>query len=480
MQQLRTYFPYLIVAVFLLTVFWWCKDFPVFGDGLHSVSIPAVHIYEEGLATIFTIEKHDPGHPTLIPYLLALLWTITGGPSLWMGHLLMLGFAVLCFHYLKKLSEAIELPTRLLPVFFVIHPYLLAQVSNLSLQLPLTAFFFAALYFLIKGRRWTTIVFASLMMLTHLQGSLLLLNLALLDFFLLRNTSIFLWIRSRFLVFAVPFLVFIVWGILHYQYTGWAYSTPHWKRGMPGIAGFFYNLALSVWRINDYLLFIPVLFSVWMIYRHKLAGNNVKLVYVHAIIFIVSISALFSFPPAHRYFLSITLLFIPLVEMAIDELNMKVRNIAVIIVFLSLFFSGFMYIPGKCIGDSNLAYLKYLDLEKQLTLQYGRNEVFYTYAPLNYAAKYRYLKADGEVLYGDLYQADPDTVKYVLQSCMTCEFDREKEKVFKDWHANAIVSGGIFYTVYANPKYVKPDSSWKKRTPGKVESWIESLKQKVK
>jgi hypothetical protein len=482
---------YILLAVFHLAVFLQVKDFPFLGDSIPSNLTAAHNIYNNHFATVWNTPDADPGHPTLYPMLVALVWAVLGN-SLWVTHLVqvVLGFLlVLVVHKIAR-NYYSQTTARFAALLFAISPLYVAQLTNASLHLPLTLAAFTAFYFWQQKKYTAYTIALCAMMLVHLQGAFLLLFLCLHDvvMFYINNgyKKYGQWLFKRWWVYSIPFLVFITWGLLHATKFGWAFTSPNYMRDSPTLKGIVYNFVIAFWRIADFGYIAPlaavVLFFIKQRKKIYLGLPNVQAFIGYLLLLLVvggGIAVVFAYPPIHRYFLASSVLLLVLFAGVLQTMPAKRKTIWAVLAGLALVAGNFMYYPGKCIGDGNIAYTPIFSLEKQIAADFAANTVFYTYAPLSYPSAIRYADATHAPHLKGLYNTPLDSVAYVLQSAMNCEFTSQELEVLQGWHGTSYSSGGMYINIYANPDSVpqKP-KGWQLRQPTTAEKWLQHLKQK--
>lgn len=467
-------------------------DMPFLGDSIPSNLYAADNIYTHHLSTIWNIAEADPGHPTLYPYIVALLWTVLG-KSLWVAHLLQIAIGLLLCHTLYNIAKQYmgQKTAQFATLFFAISPLYVAQLTNVSLQLPLTLAAFAAFYFWLKGKRMAYAIALCLMMWVHLQGALLLLFLATNDalHYMFENgvKSLLRWVAKKWWVYTLPFIAFVGWAWVHQNHFGWAISSPNYLRENPTLKGIAYNFAIAFWRITDFGYLLPLACVLLAGFRLRkkiyLTDAFARLFITYSLLLLLvggGICILFAYPPIHRYFLPATVVLFLLFAAALENMRPLPKKVWAIAAAIALVAGNFMYYPGKCIGDANIAYTPIYNLEKQIAQDFDDSITFYTYAPLSYPSAIRYLDSAKGLRLKGLYNIPLDSVAYVLQSNMNCEFDFNGLAQLKGWHGTTYEQGGVYITIYANPQYLpqKP-KGWQIRQPSSAEIWLLNLKKKL-
>lgn len=465
---------------------------PFLGDTLPSNLYAANNIFSSNFNSIWNTPEADPGHPTLYPMVIALLWAVFG-KSLWVTHLSQIVIGFLLCHIIYKIASKYwsEKTAQFATLFFAISPFYVAQLTGASLQLPLTLAGLTSFYFWQQKKQTAYVLTLAVMMLIHLQGAFLLLFLAVNDavFYILENgiRSIINWIKKRWWVYTIPFLVLVTWAFAHYQQFGWAISSPNYLRDNPSLKGIAYNFAIAFWRISDFGYFIPLLavFVFFIKNRKKLYPTDsfIKVLLVYSLQLILvgaGICVLFAYPPIHRYFLPSSVFLMLLFAGALQAMKSTLKKVWAILAGVALVAGNFMHYPGKCIGDSNIAYLPIYDLEQEIKADFNDSITFYTYAPLSYPSAMRYLDSTKGIRLKGLYNKPFDSVAFVLRSNMNCEFSFDGLQQLKGWHGTTYEKGGIYINIYANPAFIvhKP-KGWQLRQPSSIELWMKDAKEKL-
>lgn len=464
---------------------------PFLSDSIPSNLFAAENIYNHNLASIWNIAEADPGHPTLYPFIIAVFWTVLG-KSLWVTHLAVAitGF-FLCALVFKIASRFLdESIAKFATLLFIISPLYVGQLFSASLQLPLVLFGLLAFLFWQQKKYLPYAAAMAFMVLCHLQGAFFLLFLCVNDGaqIWLQNgkKSILPWMAKRWWVYAIPFAAFIVWGILHKQQFGWAFTSPNYLREAPGIKGLFYNFGIAFWRIIDFGYIIP--FAAVLFYFLSRKNNIYKsdnktilaITYLlHLAVIIGGICIVFAHPPIHRYFLSASVFLLIVFAAVISNMNTLKGRIWAILAGIFLVAGNFLYYPGKCLGDANLAYSPIFELENNLVHDFPKGTEFYTYAPLSYPSSIRYLDSNKGPIFKGLYNTNMDSVAYIVQSTMNCEFSPAELEKLKGWYGTSYESGAVYINVYANPAKVQKPEGWQLRQPSGAEKWLKNLKEKL-
>lgn len=477
-KQLLLWMPWGIALFYFLL----SMSLPFWGDSIASVSKAAVRIYEEGLHRPWNYPDADPGHPTLFPWIIALCWALFG-KSLWVAHaLIALGVGALLGlmrQYVLLYDEKWQLGAF---VLFLVSPLLVSQAMEISLALPLTLAFFASVSFLKKGNTVLWILSMIALSLLHLQGMLLVAALGLYDIFRSWPLKQAWW--KRFPLYLIPLCSFGLWAWFHQQEFGWAIITPNYGREIPGIQTIIYNLGISTWRLLDlgyFLLFIPVFISfLRSILKGKLSDLD-RLFMAVFIVLCVGIPVIFAYPPNHRYIFPVYLLLVPLFIRWLQNKPRMKQSLWFSTAFLFLLSGNLWFYPGKCLGDQNLVFLSYRDIEKEI-MEVIPGETVHSFAPLNNPSKFTHLVESRNIRYEDLYERDFDEINFILESNLNCEFTPEmKKKLEEEFVPRVFESYGVYVNVWMNRRLIggPPNFATRAHVPGVVEEFIQSLKEKA-
>jgi hypothetical protein len=466
-------------------IFFLVRHDPFFGDAISTVSRASVHIYSENLSTIWYLPQHDPGHPTLIPYLLAMLWKLFG-KHLWVGHFLTLLFALGVTTQVHRLALKTVHGNlaHLVLLLVLVQPTFLAQSAMVLTHLPLTFFFLWALNSLLyQPKHYAFWISSVLMVFTHLEGAFLLMGVGLVYFILEQKRAAALptALQKSAILFAPAFFALFLWGGIHAQQTGWWFSSPVYAehRSWMGLTAMLKSAVLIVWRMVDYgniTFYVIILWATlkWQLYRHPLfsylAGAFITCSFIFAVLMSKSI--------AHRYFLPIHMPALVLLLLALDQLSAKYQKLACLACALSLLAGNLLYYPGKCIGDATVAYRNYFFMAQQIKSELPAYMVLYTYPPLSnpdsVTTLHEFSQLNVQAVYGNKIQDIP----VVLQSNCNCEFTSEELNELTTWKGKSYEDGAVYVNVLFNPAfYPTPLLNEPLRQKSGFEQWMEKMKK---
>lgn len=429
---------------------------PFFWDGLYNAHC-ALHFYENGFNNLIVPQGFDAGHPPFFATYLALGWSVFG-KSLVVSHLLyapiVISFGFFSFLLFEKL-----IPSKLLPVaclLLFLEPTLLTQSTIIHQDLLLASLYMISCWLILKKRNWWLIVPMAIMPLLSLRGAVMVAALGLTHLLIHGN------LKSLFKAATItPYLIslslFLLWGVHHYQETGWAYftTTPGYSdsRGFNSIDGIFRNCIVIIRNLMDCgrLLITLALITGVFINLKKIKHHRTELILFLIPTLLLSLSFIpFRNPIAHRYYLVSYTLAIPLIILLFKSTKLKYW----VPVFVACGFIGghFIIYPNTFSQgwDSNLSHLPYFDLRKDLDQHLFKqnipsSEVSATF-PLKYPASVR--KLEGSEVF--LQNIDLDSSNYILESNIANDFNTpEFEQLEK--HYTLVYkseSHGIYLNLY--------------------------------
>lgn len=483
---LRRYIVHLLI-LWQVIFFFLVKNDPFFGDSISTVSRAALHIYDQHLQTIWYLPQNDPGHPTLIPYLLAVLWTLLG-QHLWVGHLLTLLFSISTLLLFRRLALLfmneynVFIPLLWLSAYSVF----LAQQALVLTHLPLCFFFLLSWYAMLKEKKILFIIASVLLMLTHLEAAFLLPALFFGDFYqhlIADKKKLFHFIKEKTLLYLIPFFIISIWLFFHQQKFGWMVIAPNYAehREIVSLSAFFKSLLLIAWRLIDYgyiFVFVPILVVIIQKRFSLLKKKIGMIILIHSVTLIFFVNLFLSNSIAHRYFLPLAIEWILFSSIIVTQ--MKRWKWISISIFLALLVGNYIYYPGKNIGDATLAYRHYFSLEQKIKSDFPENTTIYSYAPTSSASIQTHLDSSSGLHLKTLYGLNMDTLRFVMQNCFNGDFSTAELKKLESWYGKSYESGGIWINIYKNPAYGEKPQHWILRQKGKIELWMEKWKRKIK
>jgi hypothetical protein len=482
MEKLINKHILVIIATFQLVLFLVIKNDPFHGDAVTSTARATLHIYNNDLKTIWYPPSFDPGHPTLFPYLLAILWTIFG-KSLLISHLfiLIISFFILLVTRKIALHYCHETKANIATLLAGSYAIFVAQEA-LLLNTPLFYLFvLLAFYNLLKQHKTGFVISTVLMELTHLQANFFLLAFGIIYCYqtFKNKETIAQFFKNGIILFLPALVTLSVWIYAHHLQFGWAFLSPNYAEhnDVKGLKQFIQSVFLIIWRLVDNGMITVYILIIYLIFKQKL---NKELFIFSAIILVINslCMAIFLYNTiGHRYFMISQFMFIILL---IEASSKKQFKSVVSLAILSLIFGNFMYYPGKVIADTNLQYRNFFSLEKQVKHHFD-SIPFYSYAPISASSNIRYLAESKGLKISSLNDLNFDTIPAILQSNVNAEFSKpQRDYLYKNWYGNSYENGAVYVNVFLNPTYYKKPSWFKLRKPSFFEQKLLEIKYKIR
>jgi hypothetical protein len=359
---------------------------------------------------------------------------------------------------------------------------MLSQVCMVLNTMALTAMFIWAFDAIIRDQRNKFWIFSSCMMLIHLESVFLL--AALVGFYWFCHTSLS---KRKVLLqtlkwFALPSFFFLAWLILHFYHTGWLFRSPQYAEANQtnGFVGFVKSYLLCWWRITDYGLLGAYLFLIYVTIKKGISKEVIGF-FVLLLPVQIGISYFLSNTIAHRYFLPLNILAVIYATGALVTSTRLYSN-AVYVILLSAFLLGSVfYYPGKTIGDANLVYRHYFELEEQAMHSLKEQKEIYSYAPIANGNKWKTLSEDTTGFIRIQSGMKMEELPIVVQSNINAEFTQEQLNDLQHYfYTNSFEKGGVYINVFYNKKYFDYNAGWKPRHPTAMEEWMINMKTQWK
>lgn len=482
MKKLINKYILVIIAGLQLVLFLVIKNDPFHGDAVTSTARAALYIYNHQLATIWYPANFDPGHPTLFPYLLAILWTIFG-KSLLISHLLIMVIAFFILVVMRKIAMhyCVEFKANLATFLAGFYSIFVAQQA-LLLNTPLFYLFvLLAFYNLIKQHKSGFVISTILMEMTHLQANFFLLAFGIIYCYQVfkNKETISSFFKNGLILFLPAITVLAVWLYAHQQHFGWAFLSPNYTEhnDVKGLKQFVQSVFLIIWRLVDNGMIMVYGLLIYLFLKQKL---NKELFIFSAIILVVNslCMAVFLYNTiGHRYFMISQFLFVILL---IEASNKKQFKWISSLVLVSLIIGNWVYYPGKVIADTNLQYRNFFKLEQQIKNNFD-SITFYSYAPISSSADIRYLDIVKGLKISSLNDLDLDTIPALLQSNVNAEFSKpQRDFLYKNWYGHSYENGAVYVNVFLNPKFYNKPDWFKLREPSSFEKKLQEVKYKIR
>lgn len=455
-----------------------CQD-PFFGDSITSTSRLATNVFENG--TIFYAFGSDPGHPPLYSLILALCWKLFG-KSLLVSHIygmlwcvfLLMGFRKLCSLYLNSTN------TNYATLLVMAHPTFITQNAMMLNTAMLMGLFLFGVYYLLSNKTLLFVFVTCTMMLTHLQGAYFLAAFAAGDFYMhWKKQEWKQFFVRRFFTYAIPFVVFMLWMIVHYKHAGWWIKSPDFTDTAEtnSIGQIVKGMAYCIWRFIDYGMLIPIAFYAYFLWKRKTETIYAQVFWILLIVTSIILSITLKNTIAHRYFLGLECWFLILFMNGLPASSMS-RRIIYLTTLLFLGLGSLMYYPGKTIADANIQYRSYFQIDQFAMKSYDDTSKVYSKAPIANPSKFIDLGSDNSTILR--IGESLDSLPIVISSNICAEFTHNEQETLSHWYGRSYEHGAVYINYYLNPAYYNKPEGWQLRKPGGIEQWILKLKKQYK
>jgi hypothetical protein len=446
-----------------------------FWDTVQLASMHAWWYYENDFRFFFLPHEMDSGHPPLLGLVLAALWKLSG-PSLFYSHLLMLPFVFLTIRQVLSLCDYLftEKLKILAAALILFNSILMSQAGLVSPDVIMYCFFFFTLDGVFKKKK-SKILFGSLVLASiSMRGMMCAFSL-----FIFQAASVIIDNR-KIAVKAILYsgLLFIPAGLLislflyfHYLHAGWIgyHTASPWAPSFKGVdtGGFFYNIALLLWRVADFgNIFIWLFMGGGLFFfsrgRLKICDRSRKLLILFFVLCVIYVFPLLFYDKGgllgHRYFFPVisaaTLLLFSLAEMNMELPVLK--KLAAIT--LAGMLTGFLWVYPDSISkgwDSTLAHLPYYGLRKQALNYLKKNKISFSETgacfPYNDGGKFIDLKTGTEKFADKNFTFN----KYILYSNIANDFtDDELAELKRRWiSVKSFGRWPVRFVLYKNPRF---------------------------
>ena len=364
----------------LITIAVWLRScrHPFFWDTIQLSSRQAQWYYDQHFKYLLLPDVIDSGHPSGFGIYLALCWQ-GFGQSLLVSHLAMLPFVILILLGLFRLSEIFNsYLVWVFPLLVVLDPVFLGQISLVSPDVALLAFFVWGLLGVIEKRPKLLLLCSLVLALISLRGMMAVLALY---FFQVVNVQNRDWRKpAHWLRSTLPFIPAGLLALAFLGYHAWAkswvgfHADSPWRESFTvvGFKGMLKNGIVLVWRIADYGRVFLVLATLGLALKQfkALKSNPFFSLVLITLLIQVPHFLLFQGVSAHRYllpfYLALHLFFFILLEQS--QLKTKAKSILLGLVILGLTSGNFWIYPsGIAQGwDSTPAHWPHFALRKDV------------------------------------------------------------------------------------------------------------------
>ncbi len=374
-------FIVIIISISILVFF--NIDQPFFWDK-DILDSKQAHWFLENNFSLVLPDSIDPGHPPLMGFILAVLWSIFG-KHLIVGHLFMWLVGIAVVVELKKLCDYyFNRPlAKFILLLIMVETALLTQIVVISSDLLLAFFFIFSINNILKNKSKILILSLIGLSLTNLRGMTTAFGLFLFNLYVNHhreeaNRIAFHKLLYPYILASIPSIIFLT---THYFEKGWLVLNEKgpWAGCYEnvGISGFIKNIIVYVWRMLDagrIVIWGLVVFLIYHFWRNKIK----LLTYTKQISVLLIIVIAISLPSAlgsnmlidNRYFLpifiSLSLLLGTLLEHSEQKLITK-KNLLIIAIAASLSGSFWVYPDhiSKC-WSASLSHIPYYRLKKEM------------------------------------------------------------------------------------------------------------------
>lgn len=463
-----------LFAVWVLPACWLMavQHDPFFWDTVQLASKQAHFFYAHQLQWAALPSDIDSGHPPLLGYYLAILWTFFG-KTLVVSHWAMYPFLTAIVWLLIELGRnrgAYSTAWYLLPLC-LLDPVLAGQAALVSPDIVVVFGLLAGIYgFYHRQKGWIITGFLILCLIS-MRGMMTAAGLALWMWLelgrrlrsrqfvqpvLVAFRSVFLWALPGALAGAA----FLGW---HYQATGWVghFEGSTWSAAFEkvGASGFVRNVAIVGWRWTDMDRFVEWGVLLWLIYRVGLrrfltTNRDLLLLLLILVLFLTPSALLYKNLSAHRYFLPVFMAMHLLVFEAISNAGwsaIKKQVILSVLVVAMAVGNFWVYPRGVSMDwDSTLAHLPYHPLRAEAMRFFEENQIDLkqvgtTFPNLN--------TGENLLLNGDERSLSPlnfDTNEWIMTSNVFNDVDEEEYEVLeRDWQrAKRWQQAGVWMEVW--------------------------------
>ncbi|MDR1730449.1 MAG: hypothetical protein LBR52_07290 [Prevotellaceae bacterium] len=423
-----------IILLFVIVLKISLMDVTFFWDAITCLSLPARFFYENKLQTFVYSGWLDNGDPHVIPYLLAIVWTLFG-KNLIISHLMFLPVvagAVFQIILLCKKTLAPNCGKSDFIVFFfgcllvLADPSILTQLLLLGIDLWVIFFaIYAVNQMLCDKKAGLSLAFIGLC-LTNKRGMIIAATLMIvyvLKIFLLERRAFSVKEFTKIILPTLPgcFTVFI-YLLFRFYYHGWVFTNVDsaWAGtgNLVDFYGFIRNCAAFVWRNLDFGrigLWAVMLFMLVKFGYKRLFNSETCFLWLSYFLLQFSFACVtltITNPFGARYFVVQFILFailtVKLVFDLFDEKHAKI--IASLLIVISVTGNLWLY-PEKIAKnwDCTLKHLPFYSLRKECFDYMEKHEIAYEQT------------ASGFCLYGDQRNVDLMNKERIIQSILTEE-----------------------------------------------------------
>ena len=377
-----------IAPVFITITVWLlsCRR-PFFWDTIQLASRQAQWYYDQQFKYLLLPDVIDSGHPSGFGMYLALCWQ-GFGQSLLVSHLAILPFVSLILLGLFRLSKILNsYLVWIFPLLVVIDPVFLGQISLVSPDVALFAFFIWGLLGVLEKRSKLLLLCSLVLAIISLRGMMAVLALYLFQVVNGQNgdwRKLIYWFRSTISfipagLLALAFLGYHTWAK---SWVGFHADSP-WRESftLVGLKGMLKNGLVLGWRIADYGRVFLVLATLGLAFKQFKTLKSTPFFSLVLITLFIQLPhfLLFQGVSAHRYllpfYLALHLFFFSLLEQS--QIKSKTKSIILGLVLLGLASGNFwIYPPAIAQGwDSTPAHWPHFALRKEVIRYLDQHDI---------------------------------------------------------------------------------------------------------
>ena len=464
---------------FVLLVFFWVRNNPFFWDTVVLGGKQGHWFYETTFSNFFLPEEINSGHPPLLGFYLALVWSVFG-KSLFVSHLSMIVFqwGILwqlyrIAYFFTKNNTAI-----ILPLLAIADPVLMGQFVLISPDVLLVFFFLLALNSIFRdltpklnSHKILLALAAMGLAMVSLRGMMVVMILYVFELF-----QTFIIDKKEFSIRALfqKAIVYIPSGLLailflwtHYQHNQWiGYNlNSRWAENFQtnDFSGIIRNTLILGWRLVDFgriFVWLGVFGIVFISYKNKISLFKNKEIKTLAGLLFLSLTFFYlnfiryQGLAAHRYLLPVFMVLSIFLFVLIFKFVRTQKSRAIIwgIVILGLFSGNLWIYPEKIAQgwDATLAHVPYYGLRKKMFDYIERENIDVTKIgsafPETGAFKYRDLSDRTE----GFVEKDFEKNTYIFYSNVMNNFsDTEIDLLHSEWKiVQSFEKRGIWVHLY--------------------------------
>lgn len=309
----QPYSVLIVAALFSAVWMFLVQNDPFFWDTVQLASKHAHFFYENGLHWAPLPPEIDSGHPPLLGFYLAVLWSVFG-KTLAVSHWAMWPFLTAIIVLAVRLGQFLagEKWGWLLAVLLFADPVLAGQAALVSPDIIVAFGLLCAVYGIQKNAKWLTIIGVLFLCATSMRGMMV---TAALAFWVLFTTP-FEWKKlfPKALLFVPGVALGAIFLIWHKMATGWVghFEGSTWSAAFEraDVKGMARNVAVLGWRWMDMDRFVEWAVGGFVIWRLGIrvfwqSHKSWIILLVCLVVFLAPSAILYKNLSAHRYFLPV-------------------------------------------------------------------------------------------------------------------------------------------------------------------------------